>query len=143
MKITACPNCGSRRVGTGGIRDGVVPHEFLKQACKDCGWSGYPLEFDNEQNYQNFLKGLKVEEQNEKDVFYDPAEKAPYQRFILRSLLTHILFLLILIIPACVFLIVSVIGDFPTEVGFIFAILSFILYLYIFLKKELWNLIKR
>jgi hypothetical protein len=45
MKITACPLCGSKNVGMGGINDGVHPQEFLKQACKNCGWTGTPLEF--------------------------------------------------------------------------------------------------
>ena len=52
MKITACPLCGSKNVGIGRISDGVNPQEFLKQACKNCGWTGTPLEFDNEKEYQ-------------------------------------------------------------------------------------------
>ena len=52
MRITAFPLCGSKNVGIGGIRDGVHPQEFLKQVCKNCGWTGTPLEFDTEEEYQ-------------------------------------------------------------------------------------------
>jgi len=63
MKITACPLCGSKNVGMGGIRDGVHPQEFLKQACKNCGWTGTPLEFDTDKEYKQFLNGLIKEDE--------------------------------------------------------------------------------
>ena len=95
MKITACPLCGSKNVGIGGISDGVHPYEFLKQACKNCGWTGTPLEFDNEKEYQQFFDELKKEDNiRDEDYYEDPAKKAPIRRYILRSFWTVFLFLL-------------------------------------------------
>ncbi len=144
MKITACPLCGSKNVGIGGIRDGVNPQEFLKQACKNCGWTGTPLEFDNEKDYQKFLDNLKTDDKNHDEIYYeDPAAKAPIRRYIIRGFWVIFLYLLILIIPALAYILISELAGLPNNVGVGFAFLSFFGYIYIVWKKELWNIIKR
>lgn len=144
MTITACPLCGSTKVGAGGIRDGVHPHEFSKQACKNCGWTGMPLEFDTHEEYQRFLDDLrKNKSSSDKDYFKDPAEAAPVRRYVARSLLTSALILGAVILPGIAYGLISIIGPFPNEVGVVGALLSFVLYVYIAWKKELWNTIKR
>ena len=144
MKITACPLCGSKNVGIGRISDGVNPQEFLKQACKNCGWTGTPLEFDNEKEYQQFLDELKKEDNiRDEDYYEDPAKKAPIRRYILRSFWTVFLFLFALVIPGILYVLVSVVGGFSTGLGWLFAFISLILYIYLVWSKELWNKIKR
>ncbi len=144
MKITACPLCGSKNVGIGGIRDGVNPHEFLKQACKNCGWTGFPLEFDNEQDYQKFLEDLdRKDEIRDRTYYEDPAKSAPVQRYLIRSFWVVFLYILVLVIPAFVYILISELAGLPNNIGVFFAFLSFFVYIYIFWKKELWNLIKR
>lgn len=144
MAITACPLCGSTKVGTGGIRDGVHPHEFSKQACKNCGWTGMPLEFDTREKYQRFLDDLRKNKSSyDNDYFKDPAEAAPIRRYVVRSLLTSGLILCAVILPGLVYGLVSIIGPFASGVGAICALLAFVLYVYIAWKKELWNTIKR
>lgn len=59
MKIIACPRCGSGNIDVAGVRDGTVPAEVWKKVCKKCGWTGSPLEFDSEKDYQKFLEHLK------------------------------------------------------------------------------------
>jgi hypothetical protein len=144
MKITACPLCGSTHVGTAGIRDGVNPQEFSKQACKNCGWTGMPLEFDTIEEYQHFLDDLgKKDTSFNKNYFEDPAEAAPIRRYILRSFLTSMLILCAVVLPGIVYGLVSIVGPFSNEIGALCALLSFIFYLYLVWKKELWNTIKR
>ena len=85
MKIKACPNCGSRSVSTAGISDGINPKEFFKLVCKQCGWTGIPLEFDSENDYNNFYNKLHIKDiKTNDDVFYDPAEDAPVTRYFIR-----------------------------------------------------------
>jgi hypothetical protein len=144
MKITACPLCGSKKVVTSGISDGVNPHEFLKQACKNCGWTGFPLEFDSENDYQKFLIGFKKEDGTRDKTYYeDPAKSAPIRRYLIRSFWVIFLYLLILIIPAFVYILISELAGFQSNIGGFFAFLSFFVYIYILWKKELWNIIKR
>jgi len=144
MRITACPLCGSKKVGTGGITDGVNPHEFLKQACKNCGWTGFPLEFENEKDYQKFLIDLKKKDEiRDKTYYVDPAKAAPVQRYLIRSFWVAFLYILIFVIPALTYLIISELAGLPSNVGGFFAILSFFGYVYFLWKKELWKLIKR
>jgi len=144
MKITACPLCGSINVGMGGIRDGVHPQEFLKLACKNCGWTGTPLEFDTEIEYRQFLHDLKNEDKIRGENYYeDPAKAAPIRRYIIRSFWTIFLFLFALVIPSIVYVLVSVFGNFSTGLGWLFAFLSLMIYIYFVWNKELWNKIKR
>jgi hypothetical protein len=142
--ITACPLCGSKNVGIGGIRDGVHPQEFLKQACKNCGWTGTPLEFDNDKEYQQFLHDLRKEDEfRYKQYYEDPAKEAPIRRYITRSFWTIFLFLFALIIPGLVYIIISDIGGFSAGIGWLVAFFSLMIYIYFVWKKELWNKITR
>lgn len=81
MEITACPNCGSRRIFQGRLKDGVLTGYTSRDVCRDCGYRGSPLIFDNDEYYQNFLKGLKAEKEGktidleEKDVELNEKEK--------------------------------------------------------------------
>lgn len=145
MKITACLRCGSRNLDIAKMRDGISPGiDWSTMVCRDCDWQGIPLEFETENDYQKFLKSFEKEKKS-KDVqmHKDPAESAPIQRFLLRYWIASFLFLLFVIIPGLVFFLISVSGGFPIEIGFLFAGISVFLYLYIFWKKELWNMIKR
>jgi len=144
MKITACPLCGSQNVGMGGIRDGINPKDFLKQACKNCGWTGIPLEFENDKEYQQFLHGLIEEDEiHDKDYYEDPAKEAPIRRYIIRSFWTIFLFLFALILPGIVYVLISEAGGFSTGISWLFAFFSLMIYIYFVWKKELWNKIKR
>ncbi len=144
MKITACPLCGSKNVGTGGIRDAVHPQEFMKLACRDCGWTGTPLEFDTVDAYQQFLdQHEKNEPLEDNDFFQDPAIKAPMRRFIFRIFWTEAIILFAFVVPAIVFWLVSIVGRIPPGIGAICTLASFIGYIYVVWKKELWNKIKR
>jgi len=145
MKITACPRCGSKNLDIADMRDGITPGiDWSTMVCRDCNWQGIPLEFETENNYQKFLKGLEKQKKSENlPVCEDVAESAPTQRFILRYLTAAFLFLLLIIIPGFVFFLVSVYGGFRIEIGFLLACISFLVYLYILWKKELWNMIKR
>jgi hypothetical protein len=144
MAISACPHCGSKKVGIGRITDGVNPHEFLKQSCRNCGWNGFPLEFDNEKEYQKFLKDLdKKDEICDRNYYEDPTKSAPVQRYIIRSFWVVFLYILVFVTPALVYILISELAGLPNDIGVFFAFLSFFVYLYILWKKELWNLIKR
>jgi len=145
MKIRACLRCGSKSLDIADMRDGITPGiDWSTMVCRECNWQGIPLEFETENAYQNFLKGLDKQKKSENlPVYEDVAESAPTQRLILRYFTAAFLFLLFLILPGFVFFLVSVYGGFPIEIGFLFAIVSVFVYLYIFWKKELWNMIKR
>jgi hypothetical protein len=145
MKITACLRCGSKNLDIADMRDGITPGiDWSTMVCRDCNWKGIPLEFETEKAYQNFLKGLEKHKKSENLPFYeDIAESAPTLRLIFRYLTTALLFLLFLMIPGLVFFLVSVYDGFSTEIGFLFASVSFLVSMYIFWKKELWNIIKR
>jgi len=75
MKIQACPRCGSRDISTGtmgsGVTFGVTSWNFT---CKNCNYRGQPLEFDNEEAYNKFLKGLAKERQAEKEDEEEPID---------------------------------------------------------------------
>ncbi len=145
MKITACPRCGSKNLDIADMRDGISPGiDWSTNVCRNCDWQGIPLEFETENNYQKFLIGLEKQKKFENlPVQIDPAESTPTERLILRYLTASFLFLLFLIIPSLVCVLVSIYGGFPIEIGFLFAGISFLVYLYFFWKKELWNMIRR
>ena len=127
------------------MRDGITPGiDWSTMVCRDCNWQGIPLEFETENAYQNFLKGLEKQKKSEDIPSHeDVAESAPTQRFVLRYVTAAFLFLLFLIIPGLAFFVVSIYIGFQTEIGFLFACASILVYIYIFWKKELWNSIKR
>ena len=145
MKITACLRCGSKNLDIADMSDGITPGiDWSTNVCRDCQWQGIPLEFETENDYQKFLKGLEKEKKSENlPMHKDPAESAPTQRLISRYLTAAFLMLLFVIIPLLVCVLVSIYGGFPIVFGFLFAGISFLVYLYFFWKKELWNMIKR
>jgi hypothetical protein len=145
MKITACLRCGSKNLDIADMRDGITPGiDWSTMVCRDCDWQGIPLEFETENDYQKFLKGLEKQKKSEKlPTNKDLAESAPTERLIVRYLTASFLLLLFVIIPLLVGFLVSVYGGFPIVFGFLFAGISFLIYLYFFWKKELWNMIKR
>lgn len=60
MEIIACPNCGSRRIYQGRLGDGVLTGYTSRNVCRDCAYQGMPIFFDNENEYQKFLKGKSL-----------------------------------------------------------------------------------
>ncbi len=57
--IAACPRCGSRRIEMGTMNQGVLfGLTSWKSVCKNCGYQGEPLFFEDEESYQKFLEGL-------------------------------------------------------------------------------------
>ncbi len=62
MEIKACPKCGSIKIFQGTLGDGVLTGYTSRQVCRNCGYQGMPLIFNNEKNYKNFLEGLKKEQ---------------------------------------------------------------------------------
>ena len=73
----------------------------------------------------------------------DPAEKNPWRSYIIRNFTTRFLILLSLLIPLFVFYFVSILASISTTIGVFLAFISFIVYIYLLWKKELWNQIKR
>ena len=71
MEIKACPKCGSTKIYQGTMGDGVLTGYTSRQVCKNCGYQGMPLIFNNEKDYKKFLEGIK-KEQTEKS---SPKEK--------------------------------------------------------------------
>ena len=61
MEIVACPNCGSRRIYQGRLGDGVLTGYTTRNVCRDCGYQGMPIYFDNENEYKKFLKEKSLE----------------------------------------------------------------------------------
>jgi protein-S-isoprenylcysteine O-methyltransferase Ste14 len=60
MEITACPVCGSTNIGIGTLGDGIISGlSSWKEVCRNCGYQGPSLLFENEEDYQKFLKALK------------------------------------------------------------------------------------
>ena len=67
MEIIACPKCGSRRIFQGRLKEGVLTGYTSKEVCRDCGYQGIPLIFDDVESYKNFLKALEEEKELEND----------------------------------------------------------------------------
>jgi hypothetical protein len=79
----------------------------------------------------------------EDEEYKDPAEAHPWKRYIIRRFTTVFLIFLAIIIPGVVFVLVSILAGLSTEIGITLAFVSFILYVYLFVKLELWNKVKR
>ena len=63
MKIYACPRCGSKEIFMGTIDSGVlIGMTSTKSVCRNCGFQGNPLVFDNIQQYQQFINEIKKQE---------------------------------------------------------------------------------
>lgn len=145
MKITACPICGSKNIDIADMRDGSSPHiHWETKACRECGWTGTPLEFESEKEYQKFLDDLKKEDKiQDKGDYIDPAESAPIRRHIKRSFVAHGLMILAFVIVLIVFaFFYEVLGQ-SVEISIGLAFLSLLIYFYFVWKYELWNAIKR
>ena len=61
MKVTACPNCGSRKIFQGKLKEGVLTGYTDRQVCRNCGYQGTALVFDNIEEYYKFQKEKKSE----------------------------------------------------------------------------------
>ena len=72
MEIVACPNCGSRHIYQGRLGDGVLTGYTSRNVCRDCGYQGMPIYFDNEVEYTKFLKEKKLER---KSIYENKIEK--------------------------------------------------------------------
>ena len=60
MQVTACPNCGSKRIGIGTLGDGIIAGlSSWKEVCRDCGYQGASLLFETEDDYNKYLNALK------------------------------------------------------------------------------------
>jgi transcription elongation factor Elf1 len=60
MEITACPVCGSTNIGIGTLGDGIISGlSSWNEVCRNCGYQGPSLIFENEEAYQKFLTALK------------------------------------------------------------------------------------
>ena len=77
------------------------------------------------------------------DEFNDPAEHHPFLRLLMRYFILLFLIFLSVFIPGITFFVVSILLKLPTELGTILGLVTFVFYLYLMWKKELWNLIKR
>jgi len=52
--------CGSTNIGIGTLSDGIISGlSSWKEVCRNCGYQGPSLLFENEEAYQEFLKALK------------------------------------------------------------------------------------
>ena len=89
------------------------------------------------------IENNKMSEDTTEDDFEDPATHHPYKRLFIRYTTLYALIIFILLIPAFVFYTLSIFFNLSTSFGMTFALLSFLLCLYLLWKKELWNLIKR
>lgn len=59
MKIAACPRCGSKRIGMGTLRAGIIfGVTSWKSVCRECGYQGEPFLFDTEKEYNTFFHQL-------------------------------------------------------------------------------------
>jgi len=75
MKITACPKCGSRNIFQGRLKDGVLTGYTSREVCRDCGYTGSPIIFDSEKEYNKFLEGLKKDDKGKNKPSYDEEEE--------------------------------------------------------------------
>ncbi len=66
MEISACPKCGSRRIFQGRLKEGVLTGYNTKYVCRDCGYQGFPLIFDSEEEYKKFLDQIPGKKEYEK-----------------------------------------------------------------------------
>jgi transcription elongation factor Elf1 len=73
MKITACPNCGSRKIYQGRLKEGVITgYTPTKYVCRTCGYNGNPIIFDSVDEYNNFLDCFKSDKK------VNPTQKTEY-----------------------------------------------------------------
>jgi hypothetical protein len=66
MKIEACISCGSRKIRSGTISDGVLPgytDGLVAYVCDNCNHRGIPMIFETEEEYNEFLKALSEDKE--------------------------------------------------------------------------------
>jgi transcription elongation factor Elf1 len=62
MEITACPVCGSKKIGIGTLGDGIISGlSSWNEVCKECGYQGASLLFESESQYNKFLEALSYQ----------------------------------------------------------------------------------
>lgn len=71
MSITACPKCGSRKIFQGRLKDGVLTGYSDRYVCRDCGYQGSPVIFDNIDEYNKF----QIEKKSDKPLDELPEEQ--------------------------------------------------------------------
>jgi hypothetical protein len=81
-------------------------------------------------------------EEIEKESNLDSANVHPLKRYTARNFTTNFLIYLILIIPAFVFYMVSVLIGLSTAIGITLSFITFIILVYLTWKRELWNKIR-
>jgi hypothetical protein len=54
LSITACPKCSSRKIFQGRLKEGVLTGYTDRYVCRECGYQGSPLIFDNIEEYHKF-----------------------------------------------------------------------------------------
>ena len=60
MRISACPQCGSKNIYAGKMSSGILfGVSSWMEECRDCGYKGSPIIFESEQKYASFLKKLR------------------------------------------------------------------------------------
>ena len=64
MRITACPKCSSRKIFQGRLKDGVLTGYSDRYVCRDCGYQGSPIIFDNIDEYNKF----QIEKKSDKSL---------------------------------------------------------------------------
>ena len=64
MEIISCPNCGSKHIYQGRLGDGVLTGYTSRNVCRDCGYQGMPIFFDDEDEYKKFLKEKSLEKKS-------------------------------------------------------------------------------
>jgi len=67
LEIIACPKCGSRKIFQGRLKEGVLTGYTSKEVCRDCGYQGIPIIFDDVENYKKFLEALNAEKGDKND----------------------------------------------------------------------------
>ena len=71
MSITACPKCGSRKIFQGRLKEGVLTGYTDRYVCRDCGYQGSPVIFDNIDEYNKF----QMEKKSDKPLDELPEEQ--------------------------------------------------------------------
>ncbi|MCX6670357.1 MAG: hypothetical protein NTX92_00355 [Euryarchaeota archaeon] len=82
MEITACPLCGSKKIGIGTLGDGIISGlSSWNEVCKDCGYQGVSLIFESETHYNKFLEALSYQKKQAEAQRTEASEEKPGQGF--------------------------------------------------------------
>ena len=72
MEISACPNCGSRKIFQGKLKEGILTGITTKYVCRNCGYQGFPILFDNEKEYKKFIEQFDDIKKPKKEIKQSP-----------------------------------------------------------------------